>query len=393
MSIRPAHIARGHRTSSLSLGLFLPFALATAMGCNKTEPKPDPDTTNAPKPAQPIPSDFVMNDFFVGDAGAPGAAAAGNPADPTSPADQTDPSGGLAATAPASTAPAAHPNLKLVDPGAEPKTKRRYDLKTGHADTVKFVLQTNLTEQQGAQKESMQQPPILMTMTVTPTAKSADGVYTFAVKLVKSDVGTSPNDPPQVAQLAKRMQPGLQALAGTTGTFTMDARGSLGQFTLGAGSNPAVAEAADKIAPLVQQALEGAVVEFPDEPIGKGARWQEVTDSNAEGVKAKVTIETMLADVNGDGVNVVVKTVRSAPSQQVADPRAPKGTTVAIDGTALSSVTTHLDHFVKKAQGEAMTKATVTEMAPPAQPGAAPQKAGPQTSTQIISVKQSVEGS
>jgi hypothetical protein len=392
MSIRPAHIARGHRTSSLSLGLLLPFALATAIGCNKTEPKPDPDTTTAPKPAQPIPSDFDMNDFFVGDAGAPGATG-GNPADPSAAADQIDPSGGLAAAAPASTAPAAHPNLKLVDPGAEPKTKRRYDLKTGHADTLKFVLQTNLTEQQGAQKESMQQPPILMTMTVTPTAKSADGLYTFAVKLVKSDVGTSPNDPPQVAQLAKRMQPGLQALAGTTGSFTMDARGSLGQFTLGAGTNPAVAEAADKIAPLVQQALEGAVVEFPEEPIGKGARWQEVTDSNAEGVKAKVTIETMLADVNADGVSVVVKTVRSAPSQQVADPRAPKGTTVAIDGTALSTVTTHLDHLVKKAQGEAMTKATVTEMAPPAQPGAAPQKAGPQTSTQIISVKQSVEGS
>jgi hypothetical protein len=382
---RLAHITRlGRFQVAASLAcLALPLALVTS-GC-KTEPKPDPATTSAPKPPQPIPSDFVMNDFFVGDAGA--AAAGGDPG-------AVDPSGGLAPPPEQATAPAAHPTLKLVDPGAEPKAKRRYDLKTGRADTVKFTLQTTLTEAQGAQKESMQQPPIILTMTVTPTAKTPEGVYTFGLKLTKSDVGTSPTDPPQQQQLAKRMGPGLQALVGTSGSFTMDARGSLGQFDMGSG-NPALAQAADKIIPLIQQALEGAVVEFPDEPIGKGAHWQEVSESDAEGVKAKVTVDATLTDVNADGVTVMVKTVRSAPAQQVADPRAPKGTTVSIDGTATSSVTTHLDHLVKKAQGDATTKAVVTEMAPAkgaagAPPGAA---TGPQTSTQIIAVKQSVEGS
>jgi hypothetical protein len=380
---RLAHITRLGRFH-VAACLVLPLALA-ATGC-KTEAKPDPDKSSAPKPPQPIPSDFVMNDFFVGDAGA--AAAGGD-------AGAVDPSGGLAPPPEQATAPAAHPTLKLVDPGAEPKAKRRYDLKTGHADTVKFTLQTTLTEAQGAQKESMQQPPIILTMTVTPTAKTPDGVYTFGLKLTKSDVGTQPTDPPQQQQLAKRMAPGLQALVGTSGSFTMDARGSLGQFDMGTGTNPALAQAADKIIPLIQQALEGAVVEFPDEPIGKGAHWQEVSESDAEGVKAKVTVDATLTDVNADGVTVTVKTVRSAPAQQVADPRAPKGTTVAIDGTATSSVTTHLDHLVKKAQGDATTKATVTEMSPPkGAPGAAPgAPAGPQTSTQIIAVKQSVEGS
>ena len=110
-------------------------------------------------------------------------------------------------------------------------------------------------------------------------------------------------------------------------------------------------------------------------------------------MKAKVTVDATLADVTGDNVSVTVKTVRSAPPQPVPDPRAPKGTTVAIDGSATSNVTTHLDHLVKKAQGDSMTKATIVETAPPpGAPGAAA-KGGPQTSTQTISVKQQVEGS
>ena len=383
---RLAHITRLRRRLALPLSLALACSVA---GCTKTDPKPDPAAASSAKTPQPIPSDFVMNDFFVGDAGPTAAnGVAGDPGEP-------DPSGGLAPPPETSTAPAGHPTLKLVDPGAEPKAKRRYDLKTGRADTVKFTLQTTLTESQGAQKETMQQPPILLTMTVTPTAKTPEGVYTFGLKLTKSDVVSSPSDTPQVAQLAKRMGPGLQALVGTSGSFTMDARGSLGQFSMGAGTDPQLAAAADKIIPLIQQALEGAVVQFPDEPIGKGAHWREVSESNAEGVQAKVIIDATLSDVSGDNLTVQVKTARFAPAQQVADPRAPKGTTVAIDGSATSTVTTHLDHLVKKAQGDATTKATVTEMAPPAQGkgGATPPPAGPQTSTQIISVKQSVEGS
>jgi hypothetical protein len=378
------------RTSvqSASLAFVLLAGAASVVGCPK--PQATQDTVDAaPRAPEAIPTDFVVNDFLpVGDAsngGAVGAVGDGG----ADMAGQMPPAAG--------SAPPAHANLKLLDPGADPKVKRRYDVKVGKTDTLKVTLQTTLTREQGGQKGSMPQPPMIFTLAVTAKAKAPDGTTTFDLKLVKADLGpmaSSPNDPPQLAQMNKQMAGALKALAGTTGSFQVDPRGSLGAFALnGTGGAAAMgAEAAAEIAPLIQQALEGMMVEFPDEAVGKGAHWVEQTMSAAEGVQTAVTMDSTLTDVAGDDLTVTVKTTRNAPAQQVPDPRAPKGTMLAVDGSANAVIHTHLDHLVKKAQGDANTHVTVKEPGSPGGPGGQPPQM-PQTSQQTIAVKQSVEAS
>ncbi len=331
----------------------------------KEEPKKE---SSAPKGPQAIPSDFVVNSFFNNDSGPPAKSGRNAPA-----ADSDDPQ------EPPDNAPSpAASNIKLLEAGDEPRAVRRYDLKVGKTETLAVVVRPSMVQEIAGQKKpgGGSQPPTQFTIAVTPTAKTPAGEYDVKFTLLKADI--APGADESAKKMAAQLGASLKALVGLAGGFRIGARGSMGKFAL---SGDAGGAEQSELLPLVQQSLEGLVVALPEEAVGKGAKWEDRASGKQQGLASTVVSTYTLKDVSADALTIDVSTSRKAAPQPIPDPRAPPGSSLAIDGTASSNVKLKLDRMVVKATSDSVTSLIISQPGP----------TGPQVVTQKVTLKQSIE--
>lgn len=361
---------------------FVIFALTAGLafaGCKEEAKKDVPSTPKAP---EPIPSDYVVNGFFPtgtdeapkvqvrGDSGAVDLAvdaAAGTPA--SAPADD---GGGAVAARPGSA------QMKVVEPGEEPRAVRRYDLKPGKAETVTVTLKaTNSQDIPGQGSATMTQPPMVFALAMTPQPKTDDGEFPVKVNIARAEATAAPDtDPTQMKQL----QQAMKMLVNQGLSFKLSPKGQAHDHQI---ANEQLARS--EMGQLLLQPLEGLFVLLPDEPIGKNAKWEETATGKQEGITVNVTSTFVLKDITPDGLSISVTTKRKAAPQPFGDPRAPKGTTVAIDGTSTALVKVRLDRMPGKGTVDAQTTVTITQpMGPAGSKGAA--------MTQKLTQKQTIDG-
>ena len=92
-----------------------------------------------------------------------------------------------------------------------------------------------------------------------------------------------------------------------------------------------------------------------------------------------------LKDVGADGLSISVATKRQAPKQPISDPRAPKGASVAVDGTASGLIKVRVDRMPAKGLVESTTAITIGQ---PTSPG------GPiKNVVQKVTMKQTIDNS
>ncbi len=359
---------------SLRFALPLAAVAALATACNR-DPKKDAAPT-APRAPEPIPSDFVVNGFFP----------AGNDAPPKMelrvdggaialPLD-----GGAAAPSPSGEPPAtAASSVKVLEPGEEPRAARKYELKAGKVENLAVTLRSTMSQEIPGQPPATQaQPGMVFGIALTPQAKADTGDFPVKIAFTKAEILPGADlDPNQQRQ----MQGAFKVLVGQSGAFRLGPHGAVSGFAL---SNEQLAHS--ELGALAQQTLEGLFVVLPDEPIGKGARWEDTGTSRQEGVSVTTVSTYTLKDVTPDGLAIAVVTKRRAPPQPMADPRAPKGTTVAIDGTSSAQVKIRLDRMPGKGSVDSTTGITVT------QGGGAP-GAPPRAMQQKVTVKQTIDNS
>ncbi len=362
------------RPQQLPLLLLLalsPFAVALGAGGCKEEAKKD--STNAPRAPEPIPSDFVVNGFFPGGS------------DPTPKVEIRSDGGpvalpldGAAAPAasgadPGATPSAGNANLKVLEPGEEPRVARKYELKAGKTENVTVTLRMS---QEMSGQPAQSQPPMVFTLAMTPQAK-VDGSFPIKVTIARAEIVPGPDvDPAQ----AKQMAQAFKMLSGQAAGFTLSAHGAVSGFAL---ANEQLARS--ELGALAQQTLDGLFVVLPDDAIGKGARWEEVGTQRQDGIAVTTTTSYVLKDVTPDGLAITVTTKRKAPPSPMADPRAPKGTTIAIDGTTTANIKVRLERMPGKGSLDSSTIVNVNQAAG----GGAPAR----TMQQKVSVKQTIDNS
>jgi hypothetical protein len=140
-------------------------------------------------------------------------------------------------------------------------------------------------------------------------------------------------------------------------------------------------EAVQEIVPLVEQAMQSIVVALPSEPVGKGAQWEERATNKEQGLSLTTKATYTLKEVGEGGLVVSVATTRNAPAQAVNDPRAPKGTTIAVEGGSTTTIKFRLDRVALKATADATTGITTSQPTP----------GGPKALTQKVILKETVE--
>jgi hypothetical protein len=230
-------------------------------------------------------------------------------------------------------------------------------------------------EVQGQPAQSSAQPGMAYVFALTPGPKDPSGDTNVKVAFTKVDAQLPPDvDPAQAKQLSQA----FKVLSGQSAIFQLSPKGMVNGFAM---QDERLARS--ELAQIAQQPFEGMFVILPDEPIGKGAKWEDVSIARQEGLQATVTSTYTLKEVGPDGLVVAFTTTRKAAPQPFPDPRAPKGTTMAVDGVANGTIKVRLDRVPAKGTVDSSTSITLTQ---PGGPGA---KA--KVVVQKVAMKQNVE--
>ncbi|MBK6693082.1 MAG: hypothetical protein IPG50_12900 [Myxococcales bacterium] len=346
-----------------SLSSWPVVALLLLASC-KEQPKPAPAPATSAK-ATPRFADF---DDFVKtqnvDAG--GAAPATAPVDVAATAIGTADGGAATATAATAPAPGAGPAIKLLEPGAEPRTAARYDFAT---ETPQSTVATVRMSAQGGPPGSDQQPPLKLTLKLTPGPKAPNGAVKFALQVTKAEIVTGGMAvPPEAVQELKAAETAMMRVGGA---FTASPRGTLSEVAIGGKGAPP--ELQELIGPLVELLF----APLPEEPIGVGAKWSLGGGASREGTQTSTFTLTARTDKTAE---ISIDGVRSAPPQKVPDPRAPPGVTMQLDGKTKTKMSVRFSGITSKVDGDTKTSMTIKD----------PSTTPPRTQTNVISVKHSL---
>lgn len=310
----------------------LVLAFAFLAGCDKDKPKEEKKSEPTP-----VPSDLVFNDFLpqnggsgnglgVRDAGIDGALANVG-------------TGGGEAPATGEPTPGAGPEkLTVTEAGADPKAVRKYAFVANRVDKRTLSITQSMAQSMGGQTSPAKEQTLKIALEVTPKLVKPTGA-TMELKLQKVEM---PGLPPQAA-------PMLAALGGLAGTFETSSRGDASEVQF-AGTQQMQNQLAEPVIAGVSQATQLLVVQFPDAPIGVGAKWElpPTKDPNAEQSTKRFTLKELTAD----GAIVEAEIEIKVPKRQQPAQRGQPAMTVEVDGKGKYTYALKFDHVTTKVEGE-----------------------------------------
>lgn len=241
------------------------------------------------------------------------------------------------------------PVVTVIEQGAEPRKALRYAFKKT-AETMVMDMKMDLTIGLGAggKAPKVSMPTVRTSFTMTPTDVDADGTLTANVEMKKVDVL---DDRPIAPEMKKKLSAEMQKIVGLKGKTVVTSRGVTKEATVEVppGADPSVQQLVDSI----KDSLRNMSSPFPEEPVGKGAKWEVKTV-----VQGVLTIEQtatyQLKEVNDKGVTNGVTVAQKAPPQPMkANDKLPPGATMALKSHTGSGTGTQkvlFDHMTPTSQ-------------------------------------------
>lgn len=236
--------------------------------------------------------------------GSSGAAptAAAPPIDLKAPANGVFPAGAADQILPKGGAPI----VRLISPGAEPRTPLRYALTPGSVTS-----DTTLDVTSKAAAISMAIPRITMTYDYVVSPKQgAQWPVVATLKATKVDGGSGP-----AAALASMLRPKLKGLEGLTFTYQQDDRGKVSNMksALADRRTPELEE----ILRTLQSSQAALSLALPEEPIGKGGKWQIITRAPDSGIDILQEVVCTLTDRKANAATIDMTIRQFAASDQM----------------------------------------------------------------------------
>ena len=216
-------------------------------------------------------------------------------------------------------APAATAVVTLLDPGHPPLRKLRYAWRTDRRERLAMDLRTSVSTQLGAVKQEMPLPPVHVTVDVDPQSVSPDGDLRYGWRVTSATTSVEPGALPQ---LADGMRAEVATIARLAGTATVTARGVCEELTVDPGS-VVDAGAGTEMVDQVSQQLRDLAAPLPEEAVGKGARWQKLSQLASKDARVTQTETFTLTDLEGDHGTLDDVLAQTAPSQPLRAPGVP----------------------------------------------------------------------
>lgn len=217
--------------------------------------------------------------------------------------------------------------VKLLDPGAEPRTALRYKFQANRTEKMVIEMSMAMAMEIGGQKQpETQVPTTRMTMTIDSKEVSPEGDLHYEFELLQVDVLPKPGANPMMVNAMKQQMSNMQGLSGS-GTVT--SRGFYRDVEIKPppGIDPQIRQSIDQM----KQSMSQMSAPLPAEPVGRGARWQVTMPMEMPGMKLTQIATYTLSEIQGDKAKLDVTIKQSAPPQEIDTPGADPGMKVFLE--------------------------------------------------------------
>ena len=220
----------------------------------------------------------------------------------------------------------APPAVELLDAGKLPHKALRTTFKTGVKQSLQVRSDGVLSALYG---------PLISTSSTMPTfvyqleieAKETTKESTqFAFRV--TDVAAESNKEVQPAQV-EAAKKAATSFRGTTGSFSINARGMVEAFSIGTPSDASLL--AHDMIDQIGQAVRLASLPLPEEPVGKGAKWTATQLVKQRTARILQTTTFELLGVKGGKVRATSKYEAETPKQAIKMPGDPNGARFQLD--------------------------------------------------------------
>jgi hypothetical protein len=233
---------------------------------------------------------------------------------PARPAEAATPPSGSASAQPAPDLPI---EVKLLEPGDEPRRDLRYKFHLDRVEIVWMELRMAMSMQVGAAAQpETQTPPMRLRTRITPKELTPDGSLKYDFKLESVEVLAEAD---ASAEVVASVQAQMLPLAGMAGSAEIDARGVTRhvQLAMPPGMPP---PAAQSLVDNMRQTMRNIASPMPLQPVGKGARWEVAIPLANPGIKLSQTSTFTLKECKGDKGKLLVAIRQDAAEQKITLP-------------------------------------------------------------------------
>jgi hypothetical protein len=244
----------------------------------------------------------------------------------------------------AASASASDSQVKLLEPGAEPRKVLRLNPNQGDQQTVVMSIKTAMNMQLGDIPEQKMKLPVMeITMSTTVKEVSKEGDITYEVQFLDSSIA---EDVEVMPQISEGMKTALANLKGTSGTATMSSRGVSKKLDLKAPetADPQTKQTLEQL----KQSFSNLSTPLPSEPVGIGAKWEAKMPFQSQGMKIDQTIVYELTSLEENQLTAKSTITQSAANQKIQNPAMPalKLDLTKMEGQGTGQITQELSKII-----------------------------------------------
>src|SRR6266511_1630785 len=221
-----------------------------------------------------------------------------------------------AIAAPAGAQASGPPEIRLLDSGRAPREPLRFGAAAGTSSTSRLTTEVTITQELGGRSQTVSTPPITITLSNRVASVTPEGEATIDFSYDKAEVkddGSVSED--QLAQIRQRLEP----IAGITGSLTISTTGAASK-----GSVDIPSDVDEQTRQLLEQLEEQATqltIPFPEEAVGKGARWKATQELEVSGATLRQTTRYELKSRDGDRAKVSAHIDQRADNETLDTPQ------------------------------------------------------------------------
>ena len=209
----------------------------------------------------------------------------------------------------------APPAVKLLDAGKAPHKALRTTFEAGAKQSLRVESNWTVSSLYGPLISTSTVMPSLVYELETEAKETSDEGAQFDFRVTKVTAKSRKEVKPAQVKAAKKA---AGSLKGVTGSFSINARGIVEQFTIDAPSDASLL-ASDMI-DQIKQAIRLSSLPLPAEPVGKGAKWTATQVIEQRTAKIRHTSTFELVSVEGERVRATSTHAAETPKQTLKLP-------------------------------------------------------------------------
>lgn len=204
------------------------------------------------------------------------------------------------------------PKVRVLKPGTGSREPLRLTFVAGQTSAVQLTTELKLEQELDGESRDTKIPAIVIGLSTTVSELTPEG---GAVVDFRYDDARVEDDGSLSGSQLEDVRDAIEELVGVTGSVSISPTGAVsgGNFEV----PPDVSGQTRALLQQFEDQLSQLAVPFPEEPVGKAARWQVSQSVELSGVRINQTATYTLQSRSGDGVQLAVKIKQRAPRQDI----------------------------------------------------------------------------